>query len=113
MKIIPLKLIALIIAGIALLFFGALILGEGILNLKEIDDSQLKTMLLLILFALAGYIFAWFREKEGGLVLLISGILLGMNLVFYTADDWIPGLVYALPFMISGVMLLFVNRKKT
>jgi hypothetical protein len=106
-----LKTLALIIAGLAFIFFGMFILGEGIPNFKEIDDPQLKNMLFLMLFALAGYVFAWFREKEGGLILLISGFLLGMNLVYYNLDDWVPGLIYALPFAIPGVMLLLSSRK--
>ncbi len=75
------KWIARFIAGLAIVFFGMFIFGEGVPAWNEIDDPQLKSMLMLLAFATAGYFFAWFREKEGGIILIISGILLGMNMV--------------------------------
>jgi len=107
------KTIALVIGGIGILFFGAFIFGEGIPNLKEIEDPQLKTMLLLMAFAAFGYFFSFFRQKEGGMVLTFSGVLLGLNMMYFGGtDDFVPALIYGLPFMIPGVMLWWVGAGK-
>lgn len=106
------KWIARFIAGFALVFFGMFILGEGVPNWNEIDDPQLKSMLMLLVFATAGYVFAWFREKEGGIVLIVSSILMGMDMFYHGgADDTVAALIFMLPFFIPGLLFLWVGRK--
>jgi len=107
------KWIALIIGGLGILFFGAFIFGEGIPDLRDSDDPQLKTMLLLMAFAAFGYFFSFFKSKEGGIVLTFSGFLLGMNMLFYGGmDDFVPALIYAIPFLIPGIMLWWIGKEK-
>jgi hypothetical protein len=101
---------ARIIGGLAVLFFGVFFTGEGIPDLFKGGDGHLQSMVLLMGFALLGYIFAWFREKEGGLVMIISGVIMGLN-IFYSGGmkDWIfiPG--YSLPFIVAGVLFLITG----
>ncbi len=105
--------IARFIAGLALVFFGMFIFGEGVPNWNDIDDPQFKSMLMLLAFAAAGYVFAWFREKEGGIVLTISGVLLGMNMFYHGgADDTVATLIFMIPFLIPGLMFWWIGMKK-
>lgn len=107
------KWIALIIGGIALLFFGMFIFAEGIPDIWNIEDGRLKAMLLLMAFAAFGYFFSFFKPKEGGMVLTFSGLLLGLNMFYFGGtDDTIPALIYALPFLIPGIMLWWVGSNK-
>ena len=106
------KWIARILGGLAVVFFGMFVFGEGIPDLKEIENFQLKSMLMLLVFAAFGYFFSWFREKEGGIVMTISGILMGMNMFYHGgAGDTEAALIYALPFLIPGLMFWWVGWK--
>jgi uncharacterized membrane protein (UPF0136 family) len=107
-----LKLSARLIGGLAVLFFGAFFIGEGIPDLIKGSDSQLQSIMILMGFAFFGYIFAWFREKEGGYVLLFSGVIIGLTL-FYRGNqkDIIMVFVYSIPLIASGLLFVLCSRK--
>jgi len=102
---------ARIIGGLALLFFGSFFIGEGIPDLIKGGDGHLQSMMLLMGFALLGYIFAWFREKEGGYVLLFSGVIMGLTM-FYDGGlrNISMTLVYSVPFIVSGLLFLRAGK---
>jgi hypothetical protein len=102
---------ARIIGGLALLFFGSFFIGEGIPDLIKGGDGHLQSMMLLMGFALLGYIFAWFREKEGGYVLVFSGFIMGLT-IFYDGGlkDISMILVYSVPFIVSGLLFLCAGK---
>lgn len=103
---------ARIIGGLGLVFFGMFIIGEGLPDLRETDNPQLKTMLLLMAFVAFAYLFAWFKPREGGMAITLAGVLLGMNMLFYGGmDDKVPALIFALPFIIPGVLFWWVGGK--
>ena len=106
-----LKWSARIIGGLSVLFFGAFFVGEGMPDLIKGGDGHLQSMTLLMGFALLGYIFAWFREKEGGYVLVFSGVIMGLTM-FYKGGlkDITFVLVYSLPFLISGLLFLRAGK---
>lgn len=105
--------IARIIGGLALVFFGMFIIGEGIPDLREIVDPQLRNMLMLMAFTAFAYLFAWFKPKEGGIAMTLAGVLLGLNMLFYGGmDDFVAALIFALPFLIPGVLFWWVGRKQ-
>jgi hypothetical protein len=107
------KAIALIIGGLAILFFGAFFFGEGIQDIFNVDDPQLKTMLLLMAFAFFGYIFSYFKPKEGGMVMTFAGIIMGLNMFYHGGiGDTNAALIYSLPFLIPGIMLWWVGRRE-
>ncbi|MCD4683454.1 MAG: hypothetical protein K8R86_09250 [Bacteroidales bacterium] len=108
------KVIALIIGGLALLFFGMFIFAEGIPDIWNIEDGRLKAMLLLMAFAAFGYFFSFFKPKDGGMVLTFSGVLLGLNMFYHGGvHDIVPALIYSLPLLISGLMLWWVGKGKS
>ena len=107
------KWMARILGAGAVLFFNTFAIGEGLPDLIHTGNVQLKAVLALLLFADFGYLFSWFKEKEGGIVLSVSGFLLGMN-VFYSGgmDDVGMTLIYMLPFLIPGLMFLWLGTHK-
>jgi hypothetical protein len=107
-----LKWSARIIGGLSLLFFGVFLIGEGIPDLLKSYNGNLASMLILLGFAAMGYLFAWFREKEGGIILIISGCIMGLNM-FYSGGlkDIVFVLVYSLPFIIAGILFFLVGKK--
>ncbi len=106
------KWLARAIGGIALLFFGSFFIGEGIPDLINSANGHLQSMMMMMGFALVGYIFAWFRPKEGGYVLAFSGVIMGLTM-FYQGGmkDITMVLVYAIPFIVSGVLFVLYSRK--
>lgn len=104
--------LARIICGLGLVFFGIFIFGEGIPDLWNIEDGQLKTILMLMAFAAFAYFFAWFKPREGGVAILLAGVLLGLNMFYHGGmDDVMATLIFALPFVIPGIMFWWVGVK--
>jgi hypothetical protein len=105
--------IARILGGLAVIFFGMFFIGEGIPDLFNDETGQLQSMMLLLGFAIMGYIFSWKREKEGGIVMSVSGVLMGLYLLYQGGfKDSVAMLVYALPFLIPGLMFLWLGYNK-
>ena len=102
---------ARIIGGLALLFFGAFFIGEGIPDLIKGSDGQLRSIMILMGFAFIGYLFAWFREKEGGYILVFSGVIMGLTLFYRGGQtDIIMVLVYSIPFILSGLLFFAYSK---
>ncbi len=106
-----LKWAARIIGGMAILFFLYFI--KGIPGLEGSGNGQLQNIVLLIAFASLGYIFALFREKEGGIVMMTAGLIMGANM-FYSGgtNDFVAVLIYSLPFVVPGVLFYLVGKKQ-
>jgi hypothetical protein len=111
-KITVYKWIARIIGGLAVIFFGTFFIGEGIPDLIKGADGHLQSMMILMVFALLGYLFTWFREKEGGFVMAFSGIIMGLTM-FYSGGnkDILMVLIYSVPFIVSGLLFVISNKR--
>jgi len=108
------RIIALILGGLALLFFSAFIFAERLPDIWNIEDPQLKTMLLLMAFAAFGYFFSFFKSKEGGMVLTFSGVLLGLNMFYHGGTgDTKAALIYSMPFLVTGLLLWWIGTEKS
>jgi hypothetical protein len=68
---------------------------------------------MLTLFAGFAYLFAWFREKEGGITLVVAGVVWGLTLLYQPGNDtpW-NALYYSLAILIPGLMFWWVGNKK-
>jgi hypothetical protein len=109
-----LKWSARTIGGLAVIFFGAFFIGEGIPDLIKGADGHLQSMMFLMVFASLGYLFAWFREKEGGFVMAFSGIIMGLTMFYRGGQkDIMMALVYSVPFILSGLLFVLCARKST
>ncbi len=108
-----LKWVARILGGISIIFFLTFAIGEGIPGLMKSDNGQLRSIMLLLAFATLGYIFGWFREKEGGVFMMVAGFLLGADMFYYSGTkDIMAVLVYSLPFIIPGVLFYLAWKKE-
>jgi len=103
------KWLARILGGAALLFYGIYFMQKGDFDFSHGLNMHRQQVLLLLFFALFSLVFAWFKEKEGGIALCIAGIIIGLN-VFYSAGmntPWIL-LVYSAPMVVPGLMFWWV-----
>jgi Na+/glutamate symporter len=97
--------LARILGGLAVAFFGIFVLGEGIADLQDARDFQLRSMLLLLAFASFAYFFSLWKPKEGGIAMAIAGAVMGLNMFYHGGiGDVEAALIYALPFLVPGVM---------
>lgn len=109
-----LKWLARILGGIAILFFLSFIISEGISGIGDSDNGQLRSVLVLLAFATLGYLFAWFREKEGGIFMIIAGLIMGADMFYYGGTKDINAvLIFSLPFIIPGVLFYLTAHQKT
>jgi apolipoprotein N-acyltransferase len=73
-------------------------------SLNKPEDAPLD---LLILFAIAinGVLIAWYHERIGAGVLIVTSIALGLAIYFYAPYYSMVGAVfYAVPFFVPGVL---------
>ena len=64
-------------------------------------------ILPFFIVAIVGYVFTFLRPKWGGLMLILAGVGLFLFHVF-TLDLFYIVLLFGLPFIISGILLLAV-----
>ena len=108
-----LKWAARILGGMAVLFFLSFIIGEGIPEIGNSENGQLRSIMSLFAFATLGYIFAWFREKEGGIFMMVAGFIMGADMFYIGGTkDIIAVLIYSLPFIIPPVAGHVVSPSK-
>jgi uncharacterized protein YhhL (DUF1145 family) len=88
--------------------------GEGMEMIKNSNASK-DMLFLLILFSLSflAYITGWLVEIAGGLMLILSGIVmviyLGTTVIFSSLEHQ---LILTLPFFITGIFFLLSWRHK-
>lgn len=99
------KWLARILGGIAVLLYAYWIFSKG-------ETLMMTSFLMVLGFGTAGYFFAWFREKEGGIVMVIAGTLMGMYM-FYSGGLNPVGLflTYSIPFVLPGVIFWWLGNK--
>jgi len=110
------KWTARIISTVFILFFGIMALGPLLSNGRESaalsSDPQGWILTVYIIIVALGVITAWFREKPGGLILVISSLAM---LIWLTASlglkDIGVALLFACPFLISGILFLSCRKK--
>jgi hypothetical protein len=104
------KVFARTIGGLAIIVFGFLLINNGSSDYK-IGSGYLQSMLILAGFALIGYIFAWFRPKEGGYVLLFSGVIMGLAIFYHGGLNGFPiEMIITFLFIISGLLFLWYDK---
>ena len=104
---------ARVMGGLAVIFFGVFVIGEGVADLRETRDFQLRSMLLLLAFASFAYFFSWWKPKEGGIAMAIAGAVMGLNMFYHGGIGNVEGaLIYALPFLVPGVIFWWAGRKE-
>ena len=107
------KWLARLLGGAGLIFIAVNIFDDGVPDLKDRIPAGLRSSLLLFLFSVFAWIFAWFREKEGGYALMIAAIIYGLNR-FYSPDrgGTIAFFYFALPLFVPGILFWWYNQLK-
>lgn len=103
--------LARLIGGVAILAFIVILFGGSLDDFMNSYSGHRNSMAFLMGFAILGYVFAWFREREGGLILIISGIIIGLNM-FYSGGMKEISLTaaYPLPPLVSGTLFLIADK---
>lgn len=105
----PYKLLAQTVGLLVCGFFMLFIIGEGIPDIIKGNGAELIPFLPFVLLPIAGYIITWFKEWQGAAVMVTGAILL--LVYFLVKGDIKAGLIYFIPFFISGA-LFFLHIKK-
>lgn len=115
-----LRITARVIGLIGALFFFAMVAGDAIdtilTNGFQALDPEGLSVVLPVAFAIIAYIIAWWRERAGGILLIIAYVVLSGSPTFrglfrtgsfhIFSDMWL----YTLPFLIAGVFFLLAGR---
>ena len=108
---------ARIIGLFSSLYFLIFYVGNKIPEIISQQDRTSTSVLFLLLFTIAGYVFAWFKEREGGTVMVFGGLISGMYLFYQDATgNTMMIIIYALPFLIPGLLFYWystlINKKE-
>jgi hypothetical protein len=83
--------------------------GEGI----HWTSGTLR-MAVYFIAVIAGTMMAWWRDMAGGVILTLTGIVAAIWIFFrMSRSDYGISLVFALPFFLSGILLLFCSLRMT
>ncbi len=99
------------IAGIlAFLVHLFVIVFPALLDKENVNATADTSMLG---FLILGFIFAWFMENEGGIMLMFITVILGMS--FYYQDphqNLLVSLIVCVPLFLSGFLFYTYYRKE-
>ena len=73
---------ARILGALAIMFFLYVLISVKASPDTGEFNMPFNSMMLLLGFATLGYIFAWFREKEGGIIMIVAGCIMGMYMYY-------------------------------
>lgn len=96
---------ARILGFLACGFFSLFLIGED--GLSEFVWDLVPTIIFIGL-AVFGYVTALFKERTGGILMMIAGIGQGIYLLLYGGfSDIDAALIYMLPLLIPGFLFYF------
>ena len=82
--------------------------------LLEIDKPNTTADTSILGFLILGFIFAWFREYEGGIMLMFITAIAGMSYFYQDAAISIPLLLgICIPLFLSGMLFALYHYYKT
>jgi hypothetical protein len=103
------RVIGLFTAG----FFLAFLIGEAISEVLAEDWEAtigVEGILLgiLVAIALAGCIISWWRQRLGGILLILASIGLGIHIgIIAERNHFLVWLIMGLPYLIAGGLILY------
>jgi hypothetical protein len=104
------RILALVLGFLPTLFFLTFLIGEG---LAELIDGKLSVLpiLALMLFTVSGYILAWKRPRNGGIIMVAGGLIMGIYLIITGGfSEWDIALIYSFPFIVPGILFMALRR---
>ncbi len=103
------------ICGIAgILVYIIYLFVEVFPALLEIDDPNTTADTSLLGFLILGYVFAWYREQEGGIILMFITVIVGLS-YFYQDTSLHAAIILAvcIPLFLSGLLFYLCHYYKT
>jgi hypothetical protein len=104
------RVIALALGFLPAAFFLTFLIGEG---LAELIDGKLNVLpiLVMMLFAVSGYILAWKRPRNGGIIMVAGGLIMGIYLIITGGfTEWDIAVIYSFPFIVPGILFMALRR---
>jgi phosphoglycerol transferase MdoB-like AlkP superfamily enzyme len=93
--------------GIATAFIISGVIGQFIMEGGGIPLPKLVWLLLILAMALAGCILSWRRVRLAGILLIVSGVAMGVDMAVTAGRNQLVLFMLGLPFVITG--LIFVK----
>ena len=104
---------ARILGALAIMFFLYVLISVKASPDTGEFNMPFNSMMLLLGFATLGYIFAWYREKEGGIIMIVAGCIMGMYMYYNGgSDDTWSFTMYTLPFLVPGLLFWWIGEKR-
>lgn len=105
--------VAMLLAFLSSAFFLLFLVGEGIADLFN-GSLEVIPILLMMLFTVSGFFIAFKRHKRGGMIMTAGGFLMLIYLLIMGGGNaWYAALIFGLPFIIPGLMLLLFWKLQT
>ena len=115
------RLTARIIGIFVAVFFLAMLIGEGVASMREEGFRGITTeslyALVPLLLAVAAFIVAWWRERVGGILLIVAYMVLSLapsvhSIYFGKGFQFYAGMwFFALPFLVAGIFFIIAHQQ--
>ena len=101
---------ALLLGFQASVFFMFFLLAEGAADLIEGKVAVIPIMIIMMI-AVAGFIWAVASPRKGSLLMIVSGIVLTLYLLIIAGIGEIGmGLIFGLPFIVPGILFYMAGK---
>lgn len=81
--------------------------------LESTENARITNDISLLGFLALGYLFAWFKENEGGIMLMFITLIVGLS-YYYKQTPLHTGVIIAVcaPLFVSGFLFYLYHRSK-
>jgi hypothetical protein len=102
------KLAAKITGLIASLIAVYFVVTIGLLAKNE-GDHQIMSLNAMFVFLIFGFIIAWFRAREGGVILAFGSLIVYLYFSYLPAAQFPLFWFYSLMFIVPGALFLYLS----
>jgi len=104
------RFVALALGLLPAAFFLVFLVGEGLSELFAGKWSVIP-ILGMMLLTVSGYILAWKRPRNGGIIMVTGGVIMGVYLFIVGGfEEWDIAVLYSLPFIIPGILFMLLRK---
>lgn len=104
------RFLAMAMGALASLFYVFFLVGEGVGDLLDGKTGAIP-IIIMILVTVSGYVLSWFRVRKGAVIMIAGALVMGIYLLIVGAKgNVLMALAFSLPFLLPGIMLLFLKR---
>jgi hypothetical protein len=92
--------------GIGNVFIIREVVGQFISEGGGMVPSRLVWLVVILAMAIAGCILSWWRVRLAGILLIVSGVAVGVDAAVVVGRNQLVLLVLGLPFIVTGLLFL-------